>query len=133
MSTQVEPHAWLRSPPARIVSDVLLGCLLAAAGWAALAGVPDPHPFAQPERLGPWAFPAAISYGLLSVGAVLVVRGLLLRPREPARWSTAAILAMVPIVIVAILLPREWSTPVLLTFGPADFAAAYVLIIVIGI
>ena len=132
MSAQAHDHAWLRSQAARAISDILLGCVLAIAGWVAIANA-QAEPSAPLGQLGPWAFPTAVGYALVALGAVLLCRGCFVRSGEPGRWSGGALLAIVPGIPVVVVAAREWAGHLLLLFGPSEFAALFVLELAIGI
>src|SRR5262245_25810548 len=109
----VQGYAWLAARATRAVSDILLGCLLAMAAAVAIAGAQG-QPFAELGRIGPWAFPAAVGYGLATTGAVLFIRGCLVRSGEPGRWSATALLAIVGGIAVVVLAARQWGGHLLL-------------------
>src|SRR5262245_58542424 len=130
MSAQARDHAWLRSQAARAISDILLGCVLAIAGWVAIANA-QVEPSAPLGQMGPWVFPTAVGYALVAIGAVLLCRGCFVRSGEPARWSGSALLAIVPGIPVAVVAAREWAGNILLLFGPSEFVALFVLVLAI--
>lgn len=125
-------HAWLRSRAARAASDVLLGCVLAIAGSLAIVNA-QAETTAPLGQMGPWVFPTFVGYALAAIGAVLFCRGCLVRSGEPGRWSGGALLAIVPGIPVVVVATRESAGQLLLLFGPAEFTALFVLMLVIGI
>jgi TctA family transporter len=125
-------HAWLKYQAARAASDVLLGCVLAIAGSLAIVSA-QPDQAAPLGRIGPWVFPTFVGYALAAVGAILFLRGCLVRSGEPGRWSSGALLAIVPGLPVVVVATREWASQFLLLFGPTEFAALFVLMLAIGI
>jgi TctA family transporter len=132
MSSLGYAHAWLRSQPARATSDILIGCVLAMAGSAAIVNA-QVEPAVPLGQMGPWVFPHLVGYALAVIGAALLCRGCFVRLREPGRWSGGALLVIVPGIPVVVVAAREWTGPFLLLFGPGEYAALFVLILAIGI
>jgi TctA family transporter len=132
MGAQGHDHAWLGSRATRVISDIVLGCVSAVAGGAAIASARG-EPLVQAGQMGPWAFPGIIGHGLAVIGAALLLRGCFIRTSEPARWSGRAALAIVPAIAVVVLVAWGWGRHVLLLFGPSEFVALFVLMLAIGI
>jgi TctA family transporter len=132
MSSQGYDHAWLRSQAARAISDILLGCVSAIAGSMAIVNA-QVQPAAPLGQMGAWAFPTVVGYALAAIGAVLFCRGCFVRSGEPGRWSSGALLAIVPGIPVVVVAARGWAGHLLLLFGPSEFAALFVLVLAIGV
>src|SRR5215470_13341270 len=80
------PHAWLAGNAMRAASDAGLGLVLLCAGAAAIlaaGGMILRRGFA----LGPGFFPTVIGWLLVAVGIALLLRAIVLRNRDDARWS----------------------------------------------
>jgi TctA family transporter len=131
MRVQGEHQAWLGSPTTRAISDIVLGCVSAVAGGAAIASARG-EPYVELDRMSAWAFPALLGYGLAAVGAALVLRGCFVRSGEPGRWSVRGATMIVLAIAVVVLAARQWGSPYLLLFGPSEFVALFVLVLAIG-
>lgn len=71
--------------------DVLSGLLFAAIGAAGLWFARD-YPVGTPLRLGTGVFPRILCWGLIGIGAIVLVRGLLTRGPGLGTWAWRPVL-----------------------------------------
>jgi TctA family transporter len=112
----------------RNVPDLALGVLLAVAGALAIWDA-SALPNAGAERLhGPGTFLNLLGFGLLLVGAALIVRSRFIAPAPAVRWS--AVEQLVILIALGILIVgfsyRPYSRPWMLEWGPAELAALHI-------
>jgi hypothetical protein len=118
------PHAWLAGSAMRAASDAGLGLVLLCAGAAAIlaaGGMILRRGFA----LGPGFFPTGIGWLLVPVGIALLLRAILLRNRDDARWSltSVAIITITAAVLFTEFATRQWGVNFPIYFGPSEFVA----------
>src|SRR5690348_6629194 len=120
---------------ARSASDRVLGGLLLAAGVTAIAAA-DGKPFDRWDHLDPWFFPVVVGGLVLALGGVLLARG---GAGVSARWSLRALTITALTAMVALIAStvgvQSLSFPLsrlLLLFGPAEHAAASILLLTIA-
>jgi TctA family transporter len=114
---------------------MILGGLLLVAGVAAIATA-DGKPFDRWDRLDPSFFPVVVGGLVLALGGVLPARG---GAGVSAPWSLRALTitalgAVVTLIVLAVGGNQSSPLPhLLLLFGPAEYAAAIILILTIGV
>jgi TctA family transporter len=106
----------------RAASDAGLGLVLLCAGAAAIlaaGGMILRRGFA----LGPGFFPTEIGWLLVPVGIALLLRAILLRNRDDARWSltSVAIITITAAVLFTEFATRQWGVNFPIYFGPSEF------------
>jgi len=114
------PHAWLGGSAMRAASDAGLGLVLLCAGAAAIVaagGMIRGRGFAA----GPAFFPTVLGGLLVAVGIALLLRAILLRNRDDARWSLTSVAIITAAVLFAQFAARQWGVNFALNFGPSEF------------
>ncbi len=114
------PHALLAGSAMRAASDAGLGLVLLCAGAAAIlaaGGMILRRGFA----LGPGFFPTVIGWLLVAVGIALLLRAILLRNRDDARWSLTSVAIITAAVLFTEFAMRQWVVNVAIYFGPPEF------------
>jgi len=112
-------------------SDILLGgiAIIIGAGvlWNAGDGIDRLRDYDYPDT---YFFPVLVAFGLIAIGVVLLVRAFLLP--APARWSLLGVIAVA--VASGAVVTGVLSFPeAFLRFGPADFAAFFLLLLAAAI
>jgi TctA family transporter len=127
-----EPKSWLDMGTVRKISDIALGILAMAAGIFMIANIGDAS-FIRPDGISEWAFPAAIAGLLLMAGLILVARGGFLRTHQPERWSIKALIIIAAGIAAAVFALPQGGSNLALTFGPADYTALIISVLVVAI
>jgi TctA family transporter len=129
-------RSWLDVSAVRAASDIALGGIALVIGTAVIATI-DGAPFSRLDRLNEWFFPALVSGMLLTVGAILVVRGSFLGSGQPSRWSPKAlIITFATVGAIWLVAWQVLHVPLLsflLLFGPAEYVALFVLQLTIAV
>lgn len=149
-------YSWLETTAVRNASDVALGCVLVMAAVTAILGSRglSVGPLEEP---GPGFFPILLGWLLAGTGMLLLARGALGRAPQPTRWTTRQLLLLIGFIAAVILgrwlwllgslsvlwgllrgeaIQEQWLWfwgPLLRPFGPAESAAAILLVLSIGI
>ena len=129
-------HRRLPASFARRASDMILGSLLLVVGVAAIAAA-EGKPFDRWDRLDPWFFPVVVGGLVLALGGVLLARGGagLSAPWSLRALAITALTTMASLIVLAVGVQSRSSLllHLLLLFGPADYAAAIILILTIAV
>ena len=113
------PQAWLAGSAMRAASDAGLGLVLLCAGAGAIlaaGGMILRRGFA----LGPGFFPTVIGWLLVAVGIALLLRAILLRNRDDARWSLTSV-AIITAAVLFTEFARQWGVNFAIYRGPPEF------------
>src|SRR5215510_5912444 len=118
------PHAWLAGSAIRAASDAGLGLVLLCAGAVAIlaaSGMVLRRGFA----LGPGVFPTVLGW--------LLLRAILLRNRDDARWSLTSVANITAAVLFAEFATRQWRVNLAINFGPSEFVTIILFVLAVTI
>jgi len=114
------PHAWLAGSAMRAASDAGLGLFLLCAGAAAILAAGSMI-LRRGFALGPGFFPTVIGWLLVAVGIALLLRAILLRNRDDARWSLTSVAIITAAVLFTVFATRQWGVNSAIYFGPPEW------------
>ena len=114
------PHAWLAGSAMRAASDAGLGLFLLCAGAAAILAAGSMI-LRRGFALGPGFFPTVIGWLLVAVGIALLLRAILLRNRDDARWSLTSVAIITAAVLFTGFATLQWGANFAIYFGPSEF------------
>src|SRR5215468_6287466 len=116
------PHAWLAGSTMRAASDAGLGLVLLCVGAAAILAAGDMI-LRRGFALGPGFFPTVLGWLLVVVGIALLLRAILLRNRDDARWSLTSAAIITAAILFTGFATRQWRANFASNFGPSEFVA----------
>jgi TctA family transporter len=133
-----QPHAWLQGRVMRAATDAGLGLALLCAGAAAIIAAGGMNLGSGP-RLGSGFFPTIIGWLLVAVGIAVLLRAVLLRNKDDARWSLTSVAIITAAVLSAGFAARQWGENFVLNFnfalnfGPSEFVTFMVFGLAVAI
>jgi TctA family transporter len=127
MATPVaEPYAWLRGSSMHAASDACLALILLIAGTVAIQAAASLG-VGGTARLEAGNYPLVIGWLLVAVGIAALLRAVVLRKVEHARWGLIGIAVIAAVIVAVQLAARRSGINVALLLGPPEYVALIAL------
>jgi TctA family transporter len=131
-TTPGEPDAWLHGSSMRAASDACLGVIALITGMVAIQAATSLG-LGSAVRLEAGSYPFVIGWLLLAVGVAALLRAVVLRNVEHARWGLISIAVIAAVILAIHFAGRQWGSEFALLFGPAELVARIVLELALAI
>jgi TctA family transporter len=133
MATPIaERYPWLRGSSMHAGSDACLGLILLITGTVAIQAAASLG-VGGTARFEAGSYPFVIGWLLVAVGIAELLRAVVLRKVEHARWGLISIAVIAAVIVAVRLAVWQWGSDFALLFGPAEFAAIIVLELALAI